>query len=93
LTAHALIPSLLIRKYVCVLGGSAGFGHHVSHRIAPFLIMGGFFVTGRIIGCTVCFYQNKAGWLILLLQDIKSGDTWFLFIFCFPLTWKGIVYY
>ena len=74
LTVHAL----LVREHVSVFDTGAWFSHHIGHGIAPLLIMRRLFVLGGIIGSAIDFDQYKTCGIILLLDDIKSGNTWFV---------------
>ncbi|MBK9210588.1 MAG: hypothetical protein IPL71_20840 [Anaerolineales bacterium] len=50
------------------------FGHHLSNRIAPLCIMAVFFVRSGRFGSFINFNENKAGWVVILLKNIKTGN-------------------
>jgi len=69
----------LVRKNISVFNAGAWFSHHIGHGVTPFLIMRRFLVLSGIIRCTIDLNQHKTRGVILLLDDIKSGDTWLLY--------------
>ena len=77
--AARLIPSLLVRKYISVFNAGAWLSHHIGHGVTPFLIMRCFLVLSGVIRCTISLNQHKTRGVILLLDDIKSGDAWLLY--------------
>ena len=50
-----LIPALLIRKNIRIFDAGAGFSHHLSHGIAPFLIVRGFLMA---VGNKLVFHHK-----------------------------------
>ena len=74
-----LIPALFVREHVSVFNTCSWFGHHISHDISPLLIVHRFLVPGRVIRSAIDFHQYEACRIILLLDDVKSGNTWFFY--------------
>jgi len=74
-----LTPALFVRDNVSVFNTCARLGHHILDGITPFLIVRRFLVPGRIIWSAVDFDQDKARRVVLLLEDIESRDTRFLY--------------
>jgi hypothetical protein len=68
-------PAGVIGINVDVFDACAWFGHHICDCVTPFFIMGRFFVSSRILGGSIDFDQYETRGIILLLDDIESGDT------------------
>ena len=74
----AVANSNRIGRNVGEFNTRAWFGHYWCNRITPGLVMSGFLVRSRCFPRAVNLHQNKSGWIILLLQYVKSCDTRFL---------------
>ena len=69
-----MIPALVIGEHITVLDARPRLGHHIGHGIAPLFIMCRLLVSGRVVRRSVDLDQNKAGGVVLLLDDVESGD-------------------
>ena len=78
-----LIPPLpqgtgLVAEHISVFNTGTRFGHHIGDSITPFLIMRRFFMPGWIIASAIDLNQYKTRSVILLLDDLETGNPWFL---------------
>jgi len=73
-----LTPALLVRERISVFDTGSWFGHHIGNGVTPFLIVCRFLVLGRVIRSAIDLDQYKTRRVILLLDNIKPGNTWFL---------------
>jgi len=74
-----LIPTCLIREHIIVFDARARLSYHFRYRIAPFLIVRRFLVPGRVFRCAIDFDQDKSGRIVLLLDNIESGNARLLY--------------
>lgn len=72
------IPAVLVGKDIAILDAGAGLGHHAGDGVAPGLVVGRFFVAGRVVGRAIDLDEDKPGGIVLLLNDVKAGDAWLL---------------
>jgi len=75
-----VVPTLRRRgKKIVKFACRPRFRHHIGYSFAPFVVVCCLLVRhGSLVGVFVDLYQYKLRGIILVLQDIKPSDTFFL---------------
>jgi len=77
----ALVPALsiirVIRKDIGEFDARTRLGHHVGHRVSPFLVMSGLFMASRGVQIAINLDKDESSGIVLLLNDIESGNAGF----------------
>ena len=61
-----------------VFHAGARLDHHIGNCVAPHSIMGGGFVCHGCLDAPVGFDEHEPGRIILLLEQVETGDAGFL---------------